>query len=287
MVLGSASLHVFWNLLVKTSGDKVSFAFLTTLVGTVFAVCLFALSRWLTPGPLSPAVIGLAGISGFIEAGYIIVLFSAYQRVDLSVAYPLSRGFAPLVAMLPGALLVGDDLALPQVAGVLGIVAGVGCVGWSALQAAADRQAARRGVFLSMVTGVLIAGYHLVDREAMTLHPTPAPLEYFALMHLSLMTFIGIWIGSHSSRRRRAFREWHGNQRAILLVGILSVVAYALIIAALAHGNVTLVAATRNIGIVLSILVGALALRERVSSARLAGALLITGGVIILVFVGH
>lgn len=282
MVLASASLHVLWNTLVKRCGDKLSFAWLTTLVGTLAVLPACIAGHLLAPGPFNASILGLALLSGLIEAGYIITLFSAYEHADLSVAYPLSRGVAPLVGLVPGIVLLGDRLSLAQAAGVTLIVLGVMGVAGSAVVRSRDRGAARRGIGLALLTGCLIAGYHVVDRRAMTLTPAPSLIEYYFLMHATLLAGLTLWVLLRVSPRRRIWSEWHGNRSAVLAVGIMSVAAYMLIMAALRHGNVTLVAATRNIGIVISIVIGALLLKERICVLRATGAVSIVVGVLVL-----
>ena len=282
LVLTSASLHVLWNTLVKRCSDKLSFAWLTTVVGTLAILPVFIGARLLVPGPLDARIVGLAVLSGCIEAGYIIALFTAYEHADLSVAYPLSRGVAPLVSLVPGILLLGDRLSLAQAAGVILIVVGVTAVAGSAVRRSGDRAAARRGIGLALLTGCLIAGYHVVDRGAMTLPRPPAVIEYYFLMHATLLAVLTLWVLARAASRRRILSEWWSNRRAVLAVGIMSIGAYMLIMIALRYGNVTLVAATRNIGIVVSTAVGALFLKERVCVLRAAGAALIVGGVLVL-----
>jgi drug/metabolite transporter (DMT)-like permease len=285
MVLTSATLHVLWNTLVKRCGDKLSFAWLTTVVGTLAVLPVFVGARLLAPGPLDARIVGLALLSGLIEAGYIIALFTAYEHADLSVAYPLSRGVAPLVSLVPGMVLLGDRLSLAQVAGVVLIVFGVTGVAGSAVQRSGDRALARRGIGLALLTGGLIAGYHVVDRGAMTLARPPSVIEYYFLMHSTLLAVLTLWVLARASARRRILSEWGSNRGAVLAVGVLSIGAYMLIMVALRYGNVTLVAASRNIGIVISTAVGALFLKERVCVLRGAGVALIVGGVLVLLLV--
>jgi len=285
MVVASASLHVLWNTLVKRCEDKVSFAWLTTVAGTLTLAPVFVGARLVAPGPLDARLVGLAALSGLVEAGYILALFTAYEHTDLSVAYPLSRGIAPLAGLVPGIVLLGDTLTPGHLAGVGAIVAGVAAVAASAMTRGGDRDRTRRGVGLALVTGVLIAGYHLVDRRAMTLEPRPSVVEYYFLMHVMLLTVLTAWVLVAMPRRRRLWHEWHGNRGGVIAVGVMSVASYMLIMIALRWGNVTLVAAARNIGIVISTLVGALWLRERVRVLRGVGAGLIVAGVVGLLVV--
>ncbi|MBN2449883.1 MAG: EamA family transporter [Lentisphaeria bacterium] len=286
MVFLSASLHVFWNALAKQSRDKLSFAWLTNGVGALCALPLFLFCRVWGPGALGLDVFLLAMASGLIESLYFVTLFSAYDRVDLSVAYPLSRGVAPVFSLVPGAVFLGDTLTAGQGCGVGIVVAGVFLVAWSAMRRSDSVARVRGGVLLALATGAMIALYHVVDRRALTLPSPPRTGEYFFLMHAWLALFVSAWVLGRPSTRRRAFREWHGNRGAVLLVGFLSVFAYLLIMAALRVGNVTLVAATRNSGIVISTLAGALLLREPICRLRLAGVLGIVTGVVTLLLAG-
>jgi drug/metabolite transporter (DMT)-like permease len=286
LVLLSASLHVLWNTLVKQSEDKSSFAWLTTLVATLLLVPVFVASRLLGPGMLGPPAWGWAALSGFFEALYVVFLFGAYGQADLSVVYPLSRGVAPLVTMALGGRLLGDSVSPVQGAAVLTIVAGVTSVAVSSPQAPVRPALGRAGLLLSFGTGCMIAGYHLIDRRAMSMAEAPSPLEYLFLVHLFMSAFITLWFGIRLRRGREMLSEWTTNRAGVLIVGACIPAAYLLIVIALRYGNVTHVTAGRNIGIVLSSLVGVLFLKERVGWGRAVGSALIVAGVVGLVLSG-
>jgi drug/metabolite transporter (DMT)-like permease len=279
LVLLSSSLHVLWNTLVKQSEDKPSFAVLTTLMATLALGPVFLVSRVVQPGPLSPAAWSWAALSGLFEALYVVLLFGAYGRADLSVVYPLSRGVAPLVTLVLGGRLLGDWVSSFQGVAVLTIVVGV--AGVSRSSRAAARQALNRsGILLSLGTGCMIAGYHLVDRRAMTMAAAPNPLEYLFLVQLFMSVFVTLWFTLCLRQGRELLSEWVTNRSGVLIVGVCIPAAYFLIVFALRYGNVTYVTAGRNIGIVLSTLVGLIFLKERVSSGRVVGSLLILAGVV-------
>jgi drug/metabolite transporter (DMT)-like permease len=277
LVTLSALLHVLWNALVKTCHDKTSFAWLTSMVGSLVLLPVFVLSRCSQPGVLGGRVWVLAAASGFFESLYILFLLSAYRRADLSVVYPLSRGVAPLVAMALGGLFVGDTVSAAGVAAVCVIALGVGTVGSSAMgdQARGNR---RTGILFALATGCMIACYHLVDRGAMRLDPTPSPVEYLFLMHLFLALFVTLWVFFGFRYGRRTFVEWSTNRKGVVIVGVFTPLAYFLIIFALKFGNAAYVAAGRNIGIFISIMFGFLILKERVTSSRLVGSVCIAAG---------
>lgn len=284
LVFLSAALHVLWNTFVKKCKDKASFAWLTSIVGVMILLPVFVSCRLAWPGPLGGQVWGWAAFSGLFEAMYVVFLFSAYGRADLSVVYPLSRGIAPLVTWTLGGIFVGDSVSFKSGLAVGLIVAGVLGLSYSARNTSG--RAAGLGVLLSLGTGCMIAGYHLVDRKAMSMAAAPSPLEYLFLMHLFLVFFITAWVCLAPKARRTIFSEWRSNRPGVLIVGFCTPLAYFLIILALRYGNVTYIAAGRNIGIFISVIVGVLFLKERVTRPRFAGALLIAAGVIGLVALG-
>lgn len=284
LVAISASLHVLWNTLVKTCRDKASFAWLTSLVGTIVLLPLFIYFRFYHPGTLDWLVLGWSALSGLFEAAYVILLFNAYGSADLSVVYPLSRGVAPMVTLMLGGMLLGDTVSPAHTLAVGIIVVGVAGVSYSARNPS-RKGLGRAGIVLAVATGCMIAGYHLVDRRAMSLPQPPNPVEYLFLIHLFQAIYVTLWIFLVLRKRAALFTEWTTNRISVLIVGFCTPVAYFLIVWALKFGNVTHVAAGRNIGIFISTVVGALFLKERVTGLRVMGALLIILGVMALVFV--
>jgi len=282
LVALSAVLHVLWNTLIKTCIDRASFALLTSLLGCLVPLPAFVLYRLWNPGPLGWEVWSWAALSGLFEAFYVIFLFGAYGRADLSVVYPLSRGIAPLITMVLGDVLVGDAVTLSQALTIGIICAGVTSVSYSARTTGKNHNA-WSGICFAIATGCMIAGYHLVDRKAMSIPCPPNPVEYLFLMHLFLGIFITAFVSIALKPGKKVLVEWSCNRKGILTVGFCTPLAYLLIILALRYGNVTHVSAGRNIGIVFSILIGSLFLKETVSLSRLFGALLIAGGVVVLI----
>lgn len=295
LVLASALLHVLWNTLVKQCGDKLSFAWLTTVAGNaVLLPALLAWGAWTTwtgsagGGPLhglSTEVFLWAAASGLLETLYVICLFKAYAAADLTVVYPVSRGAAPVVTLALAGLLVGDVLSAQQAVAVAVVVAGTLLVGLSGRPrpslvkaCAATQRVTARGLGLSLATGVAIAGYHLTDRRAMGLSPAPDPLCYLFLMHLFMTLFITLWAWRRSRNLAALCSEWARSPRDVLLVAVFTPLSYFLIVLALREGNVVLVTAARNVGILFSTLVGAYVLRERITRTRGWGSVLIMAG---------
>ncbi len=284
LVLLSASIHVFWNALVKKCEDKASFAWLSHIISVfVFLLPMFIFSRIYWPGLISKQILLLACISGLFEALYIITLYGAYETADLSVVYPLSRGVAPIFILLAAGLFVSDTVNLSGGLAVLIILIGMTSVAFSVKNISSDKSIAK-GVLLAIITGAMIAGYHLVDRRAMEFTNRPNPLEYLFIMQCFQLIFLTIWISISPQKRTKIMHEWKINKKGVLIVGLFTPLAYFLIIWALQYGNVTYIAAGRNIGIVISVIAGLLIFREPVGRLRAIGAILITLGIAIMIF---
>jgi drug/metabolite transporter (DMT)-like permease len=127
-VLGAALLHALWNSLVKSAGDK----FLTSA-----RVCLWCGVIALAVGCVLPtpdfAAAGFIVASAIIHVGYFVLVGRLYRNADLSVAYPMMRGLAPLIACLIAALTLAEVPKPLTLAGVVILVAGVVTMGLSGL----------------------------------------------------------------------------------------------------------------------------------------------------------
>src|SRR5688500_10335621 len=165
LVLTAAVLHAGWNVLLKTSGDTLTTAVRLQAIGTAVLVPI-GIVAWLANGTpaVSAAAIGLALISGALEAAYFVLLPSGYRRGPLSLVYPLARGSAPLLAVAIGLVLLGERLVPLAIAGVACLLVGILLVArpWQALRAAGAAQ--RGAVGFALATGASIAAYSAVDR---------------------------------------------------------------------------------------------------------------------------
>jgi len=106
LVLGSAALHATWNLLIKTSEDRLLAAWGQFLVGGLVFVPLLVV----VDPPGAEALPFLLG-SSLVHVVYIVALTSAYAHGDFSVTYPLARGGGALIAAGGGVLFLGDALS--------------------------------------------------------------------------------------------------------------------------------------------------------------------------------
>ncbi|WP_141584773.1 DMT family transporter [Actinomadura sp. WMMA1423] len=277
LVLVAAAVHAFWNFSAKRVGNGgASFVFLYySVAAAVFAPAAVV---FLVLSPQRPEWTWLiaALVTAALHVVYGIALQRGYAVGDLSVVYPLARGTGPLLSVLAAVLFLGEDPGAPGLVGALLVIAGVLVVS-SGAQAQDGASPARRraGVFYGVLTGVLIAGYTLWDAHSVTGLAVP-PLVYFgsgALVQSLLLAPVAL------RDRARVARLWRDHRREALTIGLLSPVAYLLVLYALQVAPVSLVAPARELSIVLGGLAAWRVLGEAHAVRRLAGSAVVLAGI--------
>lgn len=119
-VLAAAITHAVWNAIAHGIKDQ-TLAFALIGAGTIgVAIPLIILSA--LPRPASwPYLLASVGIHLF----YNLLLMQCYRLGEFSQVYPLARGISPPVVTLLAVVFVHEQLALPQLAGVVVVSAGL------------------------------------------------------------------------------------------------------------------------------------------------------------------
>ena len=278
LVAIAAVAHATWNLTIKAAGTSgTRFLWLTFVVATV-AVAPFGIVSLALVGPRIPLLLLLAFGSGILEITYFLTLQRGYRLGDVSIVYPLARGSGPLLAVVFAIVLFHER---PGVLGLVGagiVIAGVVVIG---VAGGRGRFAANRiGIRYGLLVGVVIAAYTLWDAYAVVQQKLP-PLGYFWVTVLvQLVAFAPFALRSSKHTLALAKQHW----AAVLVVGILSPLAYVLILFAFTLAPVALVAPAREVSVVLVALGGWLLFREPHPLQRVIGAAVVLGGVALLAF---
>jgi drug/metabolite transporter (DMT)-like permease len=266
LVLCAALLHASWNLLVKAAHDpRLATAGVYIGGGLIAAAVLPFLPA---PARASWPYIAAAAAT---ELLYSILLSAAYRVGDLSHAYPLMRGAAPLLVALGSGVLLGEHLSLAVWAGVALVSCGILSLVFDARFQGHSAAATR----LALLNACVIAAYTTID--GLGVRRSGQPLAYSLWLSLLIAAPWLAWIAA----RRRAYR-W-GQVRAHLTpaaVGaVFGVAAYTAALWAMTRAPVAAVAAVRETAIVFSIVLGGLVLHERVTPVRALAAVAIVLGV--------
>jgi drug/metabolite transporter (DMT)-like permease len=271
LVLGAAILHAGWNAMAKRGADQVVFLWLATLSSTVvlLPLGLWHLSTAGLPAAAVPFVIATIGL----HALYFYALGRAYAAGAYSLVYPVARGLG--VALVPIVALAVFDERLPWL-GALGIaLVAAGIVALHAPPGGGEVRTRLGAAALGwpVLTGLTIAAYSLVDKAGVArLDPVPYMLLLeggCAMLGLPLLRLRGPAV-------RRELGRWP----AIVLAGVMSALAYTLVLFAFRLSKTGYVVAARELSIVLSAVIGSLWLREGRLGPRLTGATIVLTGVV-------
>jgi drug/metabolite transporter (DMT)-like permease len=265
-VLGAALLHAGWNAALKAEPDKL----LAAMAVTLGAALLGALTLVFLPAP-SPASWPYLAASSLLQVAYYLLLAATYRDADISHAYPLMRGTAPvLVALLNSG---NEALQLAHMAAIALVCAGgaVICLGSRALASS------RRTLLLALLTALVIGSYTLVD--GLGVRRSGAPAAYTAW--LFVLTGLGVVLACRG-RVKQLAAYLAAKPLLALGGGLANAGSYGIALWAMTLAPIAVVAALRETSIVFAALIAASILREPVGPARVAGAVLIAGGAVVL-----
>ncbi|MBE1578982.1 drug/metabolite transporter (DMT)-like permease [Amycolatopsis roodepoortensis] len=278
-VVIAAVIHAGWNLAAKRirrGGARFVWAYYS--LSAVLLVPVMAVSLAVEPQRPQWTWLFAAVVAAVFHVTYGVVLQRGYAVGDLSVVYPVARGTGPLISVLAAVVLLGERPGVLGLVGAFLVVAGVLVIGSGRAPAhadAADRVARRKGLVYGLLTGLTIAAYTLWDAHSVTGLGVP-PIVYFgtgAIVQSVLMTPYAL------KDREEVSWLWREHKREVLVVGVLSPVAYLLVLYALQIAPVSLVAPARELSIVLGGLAAWLVLGEANAVRRLAGSVVVLAGI--------
>lgn len=271
VVLLAASIHAAWNALIKTGGDTV----MTTAIVTTAASCYAALCLPFLPPPASQSW-PYIGASVVLQLLYYALLVRAYREGDMSHAYPIMRGTAPLIVAGLSAPLVGEALSPVQWLGIALICGGV--LGLAVHRSSAAALPHRAATAFALANACAIASYTVVD--GLGVRKSHAPVSYTLWMFLVVGSLRLLWV---CARRRREFFHYARRHWTDAMAGGLGMVsAYGLALWAMTVAPVALVSALRETSILFATAISVLVLKERVTPLRAACTCVIAAGAVTL-----
>jgi len=261
-VLTSAALHALWNALVAGAKDT----HVTTAVALTAGALVFAIPAALTWDVDQQAVPYIVA-SAALELLYFVLLAAAYSRAEYTFVYPIARGVAPVLVLVISVLFLDAKVGLPAALGVLAVTGGVLLV--RGLRGSGADAAA---LAFALGVGACIAGYTLVDDHGVR-HAGAIPYFECILVLVAVPYVVTIAL------RRGVAPLVAAVDRRSLPAGGAMVAAYVLVLAALERAEAAPVAALRETSVVMAAAGAAIAGREKVPPARIAGAVLVVAGI--------
>src|SRR5262245_28906725 len=123
MIVASGAAHAVVNAILKSGRDKMSSR---ALLDGFSALLVFPAAFFM---PLPHGAWGWLAASGLTHLVYLTCLVKSFEAADMSVAYPIMRGLAPVLAAAGAVLAFGEHISPVTVLGVALVSCGVVIVG--------------------------------------------------------------------------------------------------------------------------------------------------------------
>jgi drug/metabolite transporter (DMT)-like permease len=277
IVLAAALLHAAWNLLAKKSRRKIVYIWWFLLVALIIYLPM-AVYFW--PAKAFSARGWICVVTtGILHALYFWCMGGAYERGDLSLVYPLARGFGPFLVPVLAVAFFDERLSALGISGIVQVITGIYVIHLNSfsIRSAWKFFAAAKGgaTWWALGTGGTIAAYSLVDKVGVGFVYPPV---YIYLMFV--ITFVLLSALVVTTERCALATEWRTNKVSIVSAGVLVLLTYMLVLFAFRLSNVSYVVAAREVSIVFSSVFGILWLKEAHAIPRIVGAALIASGVV-------
>ena len=269
-VLAAAVMHAGWNVLVKLKLDR--FLSLCLIQGIMGLMGLGMLMVFPAPALTS---LPYAMVSGVLHLGYNLFLARSYRTGDLSQVYPIARGAAPLLTLAVTWAVIHEEVGPTGAIGIAILVAGI----WS-VSLVGRKAVVLDGMtlFFALGTSVFIAAYTIVDGLGGRISGSASAYAAMVFVFDSLL----LTVTAVSMRGVGVFAAVAPFWKSGLMGAALSAGAYWIAIWAMSHAPIATVAALRETSILVVMLLSMRVLKETVTAARIAGALLIVAGAVLL-----
>ena len=269
-VLIAAALHAGWNATLKLDVDRRAAVLLLALVQAAIALVVLPFVPW----PHSQAWLWV-GVSGALHTGYKLFLIRAYATANLSQAYPIARGSAPVFVLLVSAVWLGAVLSAVDILAVLAISLGVVLMGFGGRAAL---RIPRTGLVAALITAGFTAAYTLVDGLGARIAGTATGFVLWMVVADAVFMLMAFAV--------TGFRQVVGQMKRALVPGVaagaMSLGSYWIAVWAFTKAPIALVAALRETSILFALLIGTVWLRERPGVAQVSAALCILAGIVLM-----
>ncbi|MEJ2624758.1 MAG: DMT family transporter [Pseudolabrys sp.] len=275
LVLAAACCHAIWNFFVKRINGGPELVWLFSLISAGLYLPVAAVILLKTEASIGQSEIAFVAASAMLHLGYFLLLQQGYRRGDLSLVYPTARATGPLLSTTFAVVILAEKISVQIAVGAVAIV-----VGMLFLTGGFRGRGRHLGasILFGLGAGVLIGSYTVWDAYTVSaLAVSPLLLDYASSIGRTVL------LSPVAARRRALVRaHWREHRLGVLAIAVFNPLAYILVLYALTFTPVVYVAPTREISVLITVLMGSILLREGDLGRRLRWATLILFGVVLL-----
>ena len=214
-------------------------------------------------------------LSTVIHWAYYFTLFHSYRLGDLSRVYPIARGIAPVLVALGAQFIVGEVLPFGVWVGVLTVSAGIMLLSRESTSGVNSTAA----TLVALATGFCIASYSLAD--GMGVRVAQTVVGYVAWLFIGEI-FVALFL--FYKKRHQITQQSKSVWMVGLLGGVVSGIAYGLVIYAKSLTLLALVSTLRETSVIFAALIGIVIFGERPWQSRILASCLVLVGAVIMAF---
>ncbi|RXZ78609.1 hypothetical protein EBB07_26225 [Paenibacillaceae bacterium] len=274
-VISSAVTHATWNVYTKKSIHKPSFLWSIHLIASIVFMPFFIID--IAAAQVDAQQVMLLGATFLFQGMYVILLSKAYQIGEVSQVYPMMRGSAALLIPVISLILYDEKLTLWGWSGLLLIVCGLFAL--SGIVSARPTRQLWQILLITFSVGLSITGYTIVDKSILNFMSPIGLLQIY-----NLAGFIVLSRSALSSGKLK--QEWSFNRKAIIIGAVMAPGSYLLFLFAIPFAPLSHISPVREFSIVIGTFWGLIKLKEQKGFRRIAYAVVITMGMILISFWG-
>ncbi|MHC8326659.1 EamA family transporter [Pseudomonas sp. LB1P83] len=267
LVLFAALLHASWNALLRSGADRL---WSMTVMCIAIAITSVVAAAFMVP-PATESW-GYAVFSGLLHVGYNLFLVRSYRVGDLGQIYPISRGSSPVLITLGAAVFAGESITPGELLGIALVSGGIISLAFR------GRSLSVPSLPYALGTGGFITAYSVVDGIGARL--SGAPFAYTVWMcALWGVLMPVVYIGLRDTRSLFSVRP---GAVTALVGGLVSLLAYGMVIYAMNEAPLGAVSALRETSVLFAALIGYVFLGETLTPRRILACVVIASGTLII-----
>ncbi len=301
LVILSAVLHAFKSLFNKTSYHKYAFTLLYWIGGVILTVppilvyfLVNDVSEIEILRQVPPLIWLLMLLSIVMHLCYFFTQSKIYIEGDLSLVYPLSR-LAPLFILFWSVLVSKEETTPLGIAGIVITILGT----WTIMHRNAMRlkdffepfkDFKNTTILLAFATSILSAIFFVTDKTlTQAFSPSDELCETASSLPCIDSLFVGpalfsviltldviiVWPIILYRYRKAIVYEWAHNRKNIVLASIFDFPGYFLTLVAFLLAPLAYIVSLRQFSVVIGVLLGHFVLREKFSTFRIIGSVII------------
>ena len=275
LILFSALVHAFWNLLVKRSRDKTVFIWWMFVAATGLMTLALPVAG---PFPQPPwRVVGLAAVGGICFMLYHLFTGRAYRSGDLSLIYPLAQTSMFWVPIW-GILILGEKVSGLGTAGIGLILFGaysiqLRALAWSEV-VRPFRNLRDPAVLAALAAGFIYSVGSVIDKTGVMLY---SPFHFTYLLVDFMLLFMTMNI-MRPKYKGRVMAEFKNSRLLVLISGPIIMASFLCFRYGLQLAPMSYAVPVRQVSLLVGVLIGVLFLGETCGRIRFTAALLILAG---------